>query len=42
MDEGTVSALKEKYQSSTLEQVFLKASMLSDRGAHFDEIINHF
>ncbi|ALC82122.1 MULTISPECIES: ABC transporter ATP-binding protein [Bacillus] len=42
MDEGTTAHLKEKYGCSTLEQVFLKASMLSDRGARFDEIINNF
>lgn len=42
MDEGKVEELKLKYNSNTLEEVFLKASMLSDRGAHFDQIIRNF
>lgn len=42
MDEGKVGELKLKYNSDSLEEVFLKASMLSDRGAHFDQIIRNF
>ncbi|KXZ20525.1 ABC transporter [Bacillus nakamurai] len=41
-DEGKVEELKLKYNSNSLEEVFLKASMLSDRGAHFDQIIRNF
>ncbi|UOY88293.1 ABC transporter ATP-binding protein [Bacillus glycinifermentans] len=42
MDEGKVGELKLKYNNDSLEEVFLKASMLSDRGAHFDQIIRNF
>ncbi len=42
MDEGKVKELKVKYSCNSLEEVFLKASMLSDRGAHFDQIIRNF
>ncbi|MCD7036036.1 ABC transporter ATP-binding protein [Metabacillus sp. GX 13764] len=40
--EGTAAALKKKYKSPNMEEVFMKASMLGERSDRFDEIIRNF
>ena len=40
--EGTPETLKEKYEASDLEEVFMKSSLLSERGKEIEQIINNF
>ncbi|ENQ3105067.1 ABC-2 type transport system ATP-binding protein [Bacillus sp. 491mf] len=40
--EGKVEELKTQHNSSSLEEVFMKVSMLGSRSDHFEKIINNF
>ncbi|MDR6226131.1 ABC transporter ATP-binding protein [Desmospora profundinema] len=40
--EGTVADLKKEHGCANLEEVFMKVSMLSDRSARFEKIIENF
>lgn len=40
--EGKIEELKTKHNSNSLEEVFMKVSMLGSRSDHFEKIINNF